>query len=61
LRIDRATLRFLDIDTLARFLATAGFQIEARYGGWSREPLDPASPEMIIVARATDAATPQHA
>jgi len=27
----------------------------------SREPLDPASPEMITVARATDAATPQPA
>jgi hypothetical protein len=27
LRVDRATLRFLDMDTLARFLVTAGFQI----------------------------------
>lgn len=51
LRVDRATLRFLDIDTLARFLATAGFQIEAQYGGWSREPLDTATAEIIIVAR----------
>jgi SAM-dependent methyltransferase len=51
LRVDRATLRFLDIDTLARFLATAGFQIEAQYGGWSREPLDTASAEIITVAR----------
>jgi hypothetical protein len=51
LRVDRATLRFLDIDTLARFLATAGFQIQARYGGWSREPLDTASAEIVTVAR----------
>jgi SAM-dependent methyltransferase len=51
LRVDRATLRFLDIDTLARFLATAGFQIESQYGDWSREPLDTASAEIITVAR----------
>lgn len=51
LRVDRETLRFLDIDTLARFLATAGFQIEAQYGSWSREPLDTASAEIITIAR----------
>jgi SAM-dependent methyltransferase len=51
LRVDRATLRFLEIDTLARFLATAGFQIEAQYGGWSRDPIDAASGEIITVAR----------
>ena len=50
LRVDRATLRFLDIGTLARFLATAGFQIETQCGGWSREPLDAASAEIITVA-----------
>jgi SAM-dependent methyltransferase len=49
-RLDRATLRFLDIDTLARFLATAGFQIEAQYGGWSHEPLDTTSAEIITIA-----------
>jgi SAM-dependent methyltransferase len=52
LRVDRASLRFLDVDTLASFLADAGFKIEAQYGGWVREPLDPASPEIITVARA---------
>jgi hypothetical protein len=52
LRVDRASLRFLDVDTLAGFLADAGFKIEAQYGGWVREPLDPASPEIITVARA---------
>ena len=52
LRVDRARLRFLDADTLAGFLADAGFEIEARYGGWLREPLVPASPEIITVARA---------
>jgi SAM-dependent methyltransferase len=51
LRVDRATLRFRDTDTLARFLATARFEIEAQYGGWSREPLDTASAEIITLAR----------
>jgi excisionase family DNA binding protein len=41
----------IDGDTLARFLADAAFTIEAQYGGWSREPLDPASRESITVAR----------
>jgi hypothetical protein len=39
LRVDRASLRFLDVDTLAGFLADAGFEIDAQYGGWLREPL----------------------
>jgi len=51
LRVDRASLRFLDVDTLGSFLADAGFQIEAQYGGWFQEPLDSASPEIITVAR----------
>jgi SAM-dependent methyltransferase len=51
LRVDRASLRFLAVETLAGFLADAGFQVEARYGGWRREPLDPASPEIVTVAR----------
>lgn len=50
LRVDRADLCFLDLDTLARFLVDAGFAIEAQYGGWFREPLDSASPEIITVA-----------
>jgi hypothetical protein len=53
LRVDRATLRFPDVDTLAGFLAEAGLQVEARYGGWFREPLDPASPEIVTVAWST--------
>ena len=34
-----------------RFLADAGFEIGERYGGWRREPFEPASPEIISVAR----------
>jgi SAM-dependent methyltransferase len=52
LRADRASLRFLDVDTLAAFLDGAGFEIEAQYGDWSRERLEPSSPEIITVARA---------
>ena len=51
LRVDRAILRFLDVDTLTGFLIDADFRIEARYGGWIREPLGAASPEIITVAR----------
>jgi SAM-dependent methyltransferase len=52
LRVDRASLRFLDVDALAGFLADAGFEIEAQYGSWSREPLAAASPEIVTLARA---------
>jgi hypothetical protein len=51
LRVDRATLRFLDVDTLGGFLAEARFEIEAQYGGWFEESLDPTSPEVVTVAR----------
>lgn len=50
-RVDRASLRFLDVDTLAGFLGDVGFEVEARYGNWLREPLDPTSPEIVAVAR----------
>ena len=36
---------------MARFLADAGFEIEAQYGGWFREPLDRASAEIVTTAR----------
>lgn len=51
LRVDRTSLRFLDIDTLGEHLADAGFRIEAQYGGWFHEPLDSMSPEIVTVAR----------
>jgi SAM-dependent methyltransferase len=51
LRADRASLRFLDIDTLAQYLADIGFEVEAQYGGWLREPFSAASPEIITLAR----------
>jgi SAM-dependent methyltransferase len=54
LRVDRASLRFLDVDALRDFLAEAGFQIEAHYGGWLRKPLTATSPEIITIARTGD-------
>ena len=50
-RVDRASLRFVNVDTLAGFLADASFEIEAQYGGWFREPLDASSLEIVTVAR----------
>jgi SAM-dependent methyltransferase len=50
LRVDRASLRFLDLRALGDFLSEAGFMIDAQYGNWLGEPLDPAGPEIITVA-----------
>jgi ubiquinone/menaquinone biosynthesis C-methylase UbiE len=50
-QLSRSTLRFVDIDSLSRFLTGAGFHIEAQYGNWNRSPLTGASPEIITIAR----------
>lgn len=47
----RSTLRFLDAEPLAAFLAEAGLAIEEQYGYWDRSPLDDQSPEIITIAR----------
>jgi SAM-dependent methyltransferase len=52
LRMDRASLRFLDVEGLDAFLDGAGFQVAARYGDWSRGPLTDTSDNIVIVARA---------
>jgi hypothetical protein len=51
LRVDRASLRFLDVPALGVFLAGAGFAIEAQYGDWHRGPITGASREIITIAR----------
>jgi SAM-dependent methyltransferase len=53
LRVDRASLRFLDVAALAMFLAEAGFTIEAQYGDWRQGPVTTTSPEIITIARRT--------
>jgi SAM-dependent methyltransferase len=52
LRVDRASLRFLDAEGVERFLGAAGFQVEARYGDWSRSPFTDTSDNLVVVARA---------
>jgi hypothetical protein len=51
LRGDRARLRFLDADGVDRFLGDAGFEVEARYGDWSRGPFTETSDDIVTVAR----------
>jgi SAM-dependent methyltransferase len=51
LRVDRASLRFLDVPALGGFLADAGFAIEAQYGDWRRGPITDGSTEIITTAR----------
>ncbi len=45
----RIACRFTDVDTLDRVLATVGFRVTARYGGWRREPFGPTSPSIVSV------------
>jgi SAM-dependent methyltransferase len=52
LRVDRASLRFLDVGGLDAFLQDAGFEVAGQYGDWSRGPLTDASDDIVIVARA---------
>jgi SAM-dependent methyltransferase len=51
LRVDRASLRFLDPDALAAALTTAGFTIEAQYGDFRRGPVTPDSRQLVTIAR----------
>jgi hypothetical protein len=51
LRVDRASLRFLDTVALDEFLAETGFEVTARYGDWHRGPVTSESREIITIAR----------
>ncbi|MEU8912696.1 methyltransferase domain-containing protein [Streptomyces nigrescens] len=51
LRVDRTSLRFLDVALLDAFLVDAGFGIEARYGTWDGGPVTGTSQEIITIAR----------
>lgn len=51
LRVDSESLRFLEVRALNALLADAGFEIEAQYGDWDREPITAASREIITIAR----------
>ncbi|MCR8573817.1 class I SAM-dependent methyltransferase [Streptomyces sp. Isolate_219] len=51
LRVDRTSLRFLDVAKLDAFLVDAGFAVEARYGTWDGGPVTGTSREIITIAR----------
>ncbi|TMR25623.1 class I SAM-dependent methyltransferase [Nonomuraea turkmeniaca] len=51
LRVDLASLRFLDVSRLGAFLHEAGFEIEAQYGGWQHEAVSDASRSIVTIAR----------
>ncbi|HEY3504344.1 MAG TPA: class I SAM-dependent methyltransferase [Actinocatenispora sp.] len=51
LRVDRASLRFLDEVRLDAFLAAAGFVVEARFGDWRGGPVTDDSREIVTIAR----------
>jgi SAM-dependent methyltransferase len=49
-RLSRSTLRFLDAEALATFLAEAQLAVLEQLGSWDGQPLDDDSPEIITVA-----------
>lgn len=51
LRVDRTSLRFLDVPTLTDFLTGAGFVVEAQYGDWHGGPVTDTSREIVTIAR----------
>lgn len=51
LRVDRTSLRFLDVPALGAFLSGPGFEIESEYGDWHRGPITSDSQEIITIAR----------
>ena len=57
LRVDRTRLRFLDADGVDRVLGAAGFEVEARYGDWSRGPFSGTSENIVTVARAASSSS----
>lgn len=52
----RIACKFTDVDTLDRLLATAGFRVTARFGGWQREPFASDSPSIVSVCARSAAA-----
>ncbi len=50
-QVSHSSLRFLDVDSLSSFLASAGLAVEQQFGDWDRTPLTGTSPEIITIAR----------
>ncbi|MBC3843150.1 class I SAM-dependent methyltransferase [Streptacidiphilus sp. 4-A2] len=51
LRVDRTSLRFLDVEPLRAFLTEAGFELEGQYGDAQRGPLTATSRQIVTIAR----------
>ncbi|WP_394616061.1 hypothetical protein JNUCC0626_41170 [Lentzea sp. JNUCC 0626] len=50
LRVDRASLRFLEVGEVNDFLREAGFSVQDQFGDWHGGPLTPTSRSIITVA-----------
>ncbi|WP_086660673.1 class I SAM-dependent methyltransferase [Lentzea kentuckyensis] len=50
LRVDRASLRFLEAEELNGFLAEAGFAVAGQFGDWTRGPITARSGSIVTVA-----------
>lgn len=50
-QVSHSTLRFLDADGLASFLAGAALAVEEQFGDWDLQPLTGTSPNIITIAR----------
>lgn len=50
LRVDRASLRFVEAEELNGFLAEAGFTVAGQFGDWNRGPITARSSSIITVA-----------
>lgn len=50
LRVDRASLRFLEPEELNGFLTEAGFAVAGQFGNWKRGPITERSSSIVTVA-----------
>ncbi|ONI89086.1 SAM-dependent methyltransferase [Saccharothrix sp. ALI-22-I] len=50
-RVDRGTLRFMEVRELDALLGETGFEVAERYGLWDRSALTDTSREIITIAR----------
>ncbi len=50
-RTTRIACRFTEAAALDALLSGQGFMVRERFGGWSREPFEPASPSIISICR----------
>lgn len=53
--LSHSTMRFRPETTIRETLTAAGFDVEALYGGWNREPVGQGDGEFIVFARARQA------